>query len=56
MSPREIRNGSLQEIGRGRQMDQRERKISTSKGAPKANATQLAMILIKMKWMIDIDI
>ena len=30
-------NGSLQELGRGRQMNQRGRKISASRGAPLIN-------------------
>ena len=32
-----MKNGSLQELGRGRQMNQRGRKISASRGAPLVN-------------------
>ena len=36
------KNGSLLELGRGRQMGQRGRKISASRGAPMVNVTPLA--------------
>ena len=35
------KNGSLQELGRGRQMDQRGRKIFAGRGAPMFNVTPL---------------
>ena len=35
------KNGSLLELGRGRQMEQRGRKISASRGAPMVNVTPL---------------
>ena len=39
------KNGSLQELGRGRQMDRRGRKISASRGAPMVNVTPLTMFM-----------